>query len=328
MFKKSSFYLLIALLLLLAACGDSSDDTNEGTTGTDEGTEETTEETNEEEANADTYVPESLIVQFVPSQNAETLEARAKPLEDLLQEQLGIDVTVNVSTNYNTVVEAMASGQIDIGFLPPNAYVQAHDEYGAAEVILQSQRFGVNEDGSPTEDLVDHYFSMIIARADSDIESLEDLKGKTIAFQDYTSSAGYVWPAGILLDNDIDPQTDVNPLTLQGHDAGVTAVLNGEADAAAIFQDARNVVVNDFPTVFEDTKVVALTEKIPNDTISVRPDMDDEWKTKIQQAFIEIGQSEEGLEIIRDIYSHEGYAESQDSNFDVVRDYAERIQGN
>ena len=62
------------------------------------------------------YVPEKLTVQFVPSQAAETLEAKAKPLEKLLSDKLGIPVTVSVSTDYNTIVEAMASKQVDVGF--------------------------------------------------------------------------------------------------------------------------------------------------------------------------------------------------------------------
>ncbi|GIO23559.1 phosphate/phosphite/phosphonate ABC transporter substrate-binding protein [Oceanobacillus sp. J11TS1] len=307
--KKAGIFLFAASLLFLVACGDSDDSAD-----------------NDKSSDGDTYVPDSLTVQFVPSQNAETLEARAKPLEDLLENELGIDVTVSVSTNYNTVVEALASEQIDVGFLPPNAYVQAHDEYGAADVLLQSQRYGVNEDGTNTDELVDSYYSIFITKSDSDIDSIADLEGKTIAFQDITSSAGYVWPAAALLDEGIDPLSDVNPLVLQGHDAAVTAVLNGEADAAAIFQDARNVVLSDFPDVFEDTKVIGHTEAIPNDTIAVQTNMDEEWKEKIQQAFINIGKSEEGREIVRDIYTHEGYVESKDSNFDIVREYSERIQ--
>lgn len=307
--KKAGIFLFAVSLLFLAACGSSDDSAND-----------------DNSSDGDTYVPDSLTVQFVPSQNAETLEAKAKPLEDLLENELDIDVTVSVSTNYNSVVEALASEQIDVGFLPPNAYVQAHDEYGAADVILQSQRYGVNDDGTNTDELVDSYYTIFITKSDSDIDSIADLKGKTIAFQDITSSAGYVWPAAALLDEGIDPLTDVNPLTLQGHDAAVTAVLNGEADAAAIFQDARNVVLSDFPDVFEDTKVIAHTEPIPNDTIAVQTNMDEEWKEKIKQAFINVGESEEGREIVRDIYTHEGYVESQDSNFDIVREYSERIQ--
>ena len=290
---------------LLSACG--SDDSN--AEGGDSG------------SNGDL---KELRVQFVPSQNAETLEAKAKPLEGLLEEELDIPVDVSVSTNYNTIVEAMSSGQVDVGFLPPTAYVLAHEK-DAADVILQSQRYGVNpEDGSPTDELVDYYLAQFVVKADSDINSLEDLEGKSIAVQDVTSSAGYVWPAGALDEVGLDIQQDLTPTIVKGHDAGIISVLNGDTDAAVTFQDARNTVSGDYPTVFEDTKVIATTEKIPNDTIAITPEINDEWKEKITDAFINIGKDPEGLEIIRDVYTHEGYVKSDDSTFEVVREYAEK----
>lgn len=277
-------------------------------------------------AGSDKYVPEKLTVQFVPSQNADTLEAKAKPLEKLLGDELGIPVEVSVSTDYNVIVEAMDSKQVDVGFLPPTAYVLAKEK-GAAEVILQAQRFGVqDESGAPTEELVDFYKAMIIVKKDSPIQSVADLKGKKMGYQNVTSSAGFVWPAGKLLEADLDPLKDVDAVTLKGHDQGVLAVLNGDVDAAAIFQDARNIVKNDYPTVFEDTRVLTFTEPIPNDTISVRSDMDAEWVSKIQDAFIAIGKDEAGRAIIREIYSHEGYVKSEDSIFDIVREYGEKVK--
>lgn len=306
-----------ATALILVACG-GGDDNESGNGNGDSGN-------GDSENTAEGYVPEDLTVQFVPSQNAETLDVIAEPLEEMLEERLDIPVTVNVSSDYNGVVAAMGSGSVDVGFLPPNAYVEAEAQ-GYAEVILQSQRFGVNEeDGSETEDLVDSYKAQFVVRADSDIETLDDLVGKNIGFQNTTSSAGYVWPVGLLMDNGIDV-TDVNNVPMQGHDAAIIALLAEDVDAAATFQDARNTVVGDFPTVFEDTRILEVTEDIPNDTISVHADMNDEWKQKIADAFIDIGQTEEGGQIIYDVYSHRGYAPSQDSNFDIVREYAEKIQ--
>ncbi|MBN2980847.1 phosphate/phosphite/phosphonate ABC transporter substrate-binding protein [Cohnella algarum] len=272
------------------------------------------------------YVPTTLTVQFVPSQNADTLEAKAKPLEKLLSDQLGIEVKVSVSTDYNTIIEAMASKQVDVGFLPPTAYVLAKEK-GAAEVILQAQRYGIDDaTGAETTELVNGYKSMIIVKKDSPIQSVADLKGKKIAYQNVTSSAGYVWPAAALMDAGLDPLNDVEPITVKGHDQGVIAVLNGDVDAAAIFQDARNTVKNDYPTVFEDTRVLTFTEFIPNDTISVRSDMDPAFIEKLKAAFIAIGKDPEGGQIIFDIYSHRGYVESEDSIFDIVREYNEKVK--
>lgn len=307
MFKKlATFGLSLSLAAgVLAGCGSSSSDTSSNA--------------------SEGYEPKELTVQFVPSQSADTLEAKAKPLEDLLSDELGIPVKVSVSTNYNTIIEAMSSKQVDVGFLPPTAYVLAKEK-GAADVILQAQRKGLNEDGSETDELVDFYKSIFVVKSDSGIDSVADLKGKKIAFQDVTSSAGYVWPAASLLDNDIDPLKDVQGVTVKGHDQAIISLLNGDVDAAAVFQDARNIVKTDYPTVFNDTKVISFTEEIPNDTVSVRSDMTDEWKKKLQDAFIAIGKSEEGYEIVRDIYTHEGYVVSDDSKFDIVRDYAEKVK--
>ncbi|RCW41527.1 phosphate/phosphite/phosphonate ABC transporter substrate-binding protein [Paenibacillus prosopidis] len=324
--KKAAKFVLPLLLSvsLLSACGsnNAAGNTNKEAAATNN-TSATTQETSKP---VEGYVPETLTVQFVPSQNADTLEAKAKPLEQLLSDKLGIPVEVSISTDYNTIIEAMASKKVDIGFLPPTAYVLAKEK-GAAEVILQAQRFGVQDDtGAPTDQLVDFYKSMIIVKKDSDIKSIADLKGKKIAYQNVTSSAGFVWPAGLLLENSLDPLKDVSGVTVKGHDQGVIAVLNGDVDAAAIFQDARNVVSKDYPTVFEDTRVLEFTAPIPNDTISVRSDMNAEWVEKIQTAFIDIGMDEAGHAIIKEIYSHEGYVKSEDSIFDIVRQYGEKVK--
>ena len=81
-----------------AACGNNSSlDSNNKSSDSDS------------DSGKDGYKPKELTVQFVPSQNADTLEAKAKPLEKLLSEKLDIPVKVSVSTNYNTIVEAMKS---------------------------------------------------------------------------------------------------------------------------------------------------------------------------------------------------------------------------
>lgn len=319
MFKKMTALSLSLILTagLAVGCGTKTDNNQAAPAPADK---------KQEAPAAAGFVPKELRVQFVPSQSAETLEAKAKPLEKLLGDKLGIPVKVSVSTNYNTVIEAMASKQVDIGFLPPNAYVLAHDEKKAADLLLQAQRYGIDDKtGAETKDLVDFYKAMIIVKADSPIKELKDLKGKSIAWQGVTSSAGFVWPANEMKKAGIDPEKDVKGIEVKGHDKGVLAVLNGQTDAAAIFQDARNTVKKDVPDVFEKTRVVAFTAPIPNDTITVRNDMDQAWRDKIAQAFIDIGKDPEGSKIIYDVYSHRGYVKSDDKKFDIVREYSKGI---
>lgn len=276
-------------------------------------------------AHAD-YAPKKLTVQFVPSQNAESMEAKAKPLEKLLKKELGIPVKVSVSTDYNTIVEAMGSKQVDVGFLPPDAYVLAHKQYNS-KVILQSLRYdikkGTNDEFDKSK-LVDYYRAQVIVRKGSGIKSLKDLKGKKIAVQDTTSTAGWIYPAVSMYKQGIninDKKNKIKTVVVKGHDQGVISVLNKNTDAAFVFQGAERLVKKDTPDVEKKIVPIYTTAKIPNDTITVRGDMSPKWQKKLQKAFKDIAKTKEGHKIVSTLYTHEGYVDSKDSNFDVIREY-------
>lgn len=271
--------------------------------------------------NSSNGTPKSLNVQFVPSQAATELESRAKPLEKMLSDRLGIPVHVSMSTDYNTVVEAMKSKKVDVGFLPPSGYVLAHEQ-GAADVLLQAQRYGVKQPGGrPTEDLVNFYRAEILVKKGSGIKSWKDLKGKSISIQSPTSSAGYVYPIAELKEKGLDVKKSCKLVTVTGQDQSVLNVLNGDTDAAFVFEDARTIVKKDNPKIMDQVVPIYFTKPIPNDTISVVPSMSKSFRKKLANAFIDIGKSKKGKKIIESIYTHEGYVPSKDSDFDTVRKY-------
>jgi phosphonate transport system substrate-binding protein len=276
---------------------------------------------------ADTVKPDTLEVQLIPSRDASVLDAQRKPLQDLLEAELGMPVNVTVATDYNALIEAMASEQVHVGLLATTAYVLAADE-GAAEAILKSLRYDVDENGKLLTDQpkVSGYYSQLIANKNSGITKVEDLAGKKIAISSFTSTSGFVWPANLLADYGIDPENGVEWINAGGHDNAVLAVFNGEADAAFTFKDARTLFEKeDNYQAIRDTCVFIMnTSIIPNDTISVIPNLDKKLKEDIKAAFLAISESEEGLAIIRAIYNHEGYEEAKDSDYDEVRTYLER----
>lgn len=270
--------------------------------------------------------PKSLNVQFVPSSAANKLEARAKPMEKLLSKRLGIPVHVSMSTDYNTVVEAMKSKKVDVGFLPPNGYVLAHKQK-AADVLLQAQRYGVKQpDGRPTKELVNYYRAEILVKKGSKIKTWKDLKGKSISIQSPTSSAGYVYPIAELKEKGLDVRKSCKLVTVTGQDQSVLNVLNGDTDAAFVFEDARTIVKDDNPNIMKQVVPIYFTKPIPNDTISVVPSMPKAFRKKLANAFIDIGKSKKGKKIIESIYTHEGYVNSKDSDFNTVRKYEEIIE--
>jgi phosphonate transport system substrate-binding protein len=77
------------------------------------------------------------------------------------------------------------------------------------------------------------YYSVMVARADSGIKSLDDLKGKKLGFADPNSTSGYLIPSIELPEMyNVDIDTYFSSATFQGgHENNVLAVLNGDVDA-------------------------------------------------------------------------------------------------
>lgn len=269
---------------------------------------------------------EALEVQFVPTNNDGSMEARSQPLADFLSEKLGREVNVTLATDYTTIVQAMASGQVDLGIMPPAAYVQARD-LGSAEAILTSVLGAYDDEtGLPIEgETTASFQGEILVKADSDMEELTDLVGKKIATLSPNSASGYIYPVAEMINAGIDVSKDVTLTTVNDIPSEITAVLNGQQDAAFVFEGARNVFQGAFPDndLMAELKVLYLTEgEIPNDAIAVQPDMDEELRQAIKDAFLSLAETEEGLEIMS-LWSHQGYDEVDESVYDQIKEYTE-----
>ena len=269
----------------------------------------------------------TLNVQFVPTNNDGSMEAKTGPFADYLSEKLGMDVNVTLATDYSTIVEAMASGKVDLGIMPPAAYVQARN-LDAAEAILSSQLVKYDED---TEEPIEGEYTStfkgeVLVKADSDMESLEDLMGKKIATLSPNSASGYIYPVAEMKDLGIDPLTDCTLTTVNDIPSEMTAVLNGQQDACFVFQGARYVFSSKFTDydLYKDLKVLYLTDgDIPNDAIAVQPSMDEDLKAQIKDVFLNMANDEEGKEAMS-LWGHTGYGEADESAYDTIEAYTDK----
>lgn len=268
-----------------------------------------------------------LKVQFVPTNNDGSMEAKAKPFASYLSKKLGVKVDVTLATDYSTIVEAMASGKVDVGIMPPAAYVQARDR-NAAQAILTSQLGAYNhETGLPEEGKLSGTFKgEVLVRADSGLKTLEDLKGRRIATLSPNSASGYIYPVAEMKDLGIDPTRDCTLTTVNDIPSEMMAVLSGQQDACFVFEGARNVYASKFSghDLFQDLRVLYLTKgDIPNDAIAVRTGMVPELKAKIKEVFLDMKKDGEGREAMA-LWGHKGYEEANEAVYDTVKDYTDK----
>lgn len=310
---KKIFTTLFAsvLALSLVACGTSEE---EETPGADEPADETTEEAGEGEV-AD---PDEIVMGFVPSQESDRIADTVEPLAERLSEELGIPVRGEVMTNYTATVEAMGNNQIDIGFLPPFGYVLATERYDHIDAVMKAVRNGDST-----------YVAQYVVRADSDIETLADLEGSIWALADMTSTSGFLFPAAQIMDEFGIENVENwfgNIIQAGSHDNAIITVLEGDADVATTFDDARDRVANDYPEVFEETRILTYTDEIPNDTISVNTNtLSPELIQRIIDVFMSFADDPEMMEIMDQVYNWTGVDLADDSDYDVVRSVYEKF---
>lgn len=251
---------------------------------------------------------------FVPMKDGDSLIESVEPLTEMLSKELGIKVEGFTATNYVGVVEGLGSGQVDFGFIPPFAYVLANSESNA-KVILTA----INKSGEA------RYRSQFLVRKDGGIKSFSDIKDHTVAFVDPSSTSGYLFPGAHLITEGIDIEKDIKYVYSGGHDKSLQLLLNGDVDVATTFVDARERYAEDFPTAMEETELLGYTEYIPNISITLRGDMDEELQGKIKDALLKIQESEEGKTLLIELFNMYGFEEATDEDYDVIRTTAETM---
>ena len=305
---------------------------------------------------------DELVVYFVPSRDPAEIQKATKPLAEMLKAELsklGYDfekVRIEVGTSFEAVGEALSSGTAQVGFIPGGTYVLYDD---GVDVALTATRFGLNHDSenpadwntSPTENTdkkVKYYRSLIIAGPSEKGQelaakinngeklTLEDIQNATWGISSNTTSpAGYIYPSLWLKENFGISITDLkNKVALDNYATSLSQLASGQIDVMVTYADARLDYVDQWnsnfgrtASIWDETNVIGVTDGIYNDTISVTKDasMTSELKEAIQQAFINIGNTEEGQKIIS-IYSHKGYEIGNSSDYDAEREAQKLIK--
>jgi len=254
-------------------------------------------------------------VLFVPSVNADFIVESGDAVEQMFSDATGLVYEVSVPTSYAAALEEMCASPTDtIGFIPAMGYALANALCGV-EPAVASERFGWNV-----------YWAEYIVPRDSDIQTLEDLEGKTWGFGDTASTSGYLVPLAQLSDLGITPGERVET---GGHGETSRAVYTGDVDFGTNFfsppllpegrwalgdspdipdelipecavnednrlfcggyrvLDARQLIREEAPDVIQNLRILAISPEIPNDTMSWSPEFPDEFKQSIIDALAE-----------------------------------------
>lgn len=250
---------------------------------------------------ADSELTIGVIPALTEGQTQEGLQRLAIHLESELQRP----VSVRAYPDYAAVVAAMGFGHIDMAYLGPRTYVIANDRYGVKAILTQLI------DGTP------FYYSYFITRADSDLTSIDELRGRSVAFADPSSTSGSLIPKLELMSRVIDPDRDLRALHTGAHDATAHAVRFGQVDAGAIDSAYFHLLVNQGQINADDFQIIWQSEPLFQYPWAVTQDMDEGLIAQIQRAFLSVDDP-----VIFQAFGATGFTIAADADYEVIREAA------
>ncbi len=205
-----------------------------------------------------------------PFKNPAKLMKMFSPLREYLGKELGADVSFRSAKDYDSHMKALLDGDVDISYLGPSLFAIINSEHPGKIRIAAA----ILNKGKPT------FKGVIVARKDSQINSLKDLQGKKFAFGDRKSTLSCYMPAHMLMQEGVFD--NINYKFVGSHDNVAVGVLRKSFDGGGLKPAVANKYLD------KGLKIIAESEPVYEHVVVVGPNVDDATFKKIQDALLKV----------------------------------------
>ena len=227
---------------------------------------------------------EVFTIAYAPNESTtESADARNGLAKDL-GEYLGCEVEEIQASDYNAIIEALRTGSADMAYMGSQALALGVERTDLEPIVMKA------EEGDPEKAI---YHSVFITRSDNDeINSIEDIKGKTMAFVDPDSTSGNLVPTAEIIQAFPDEELNSDMLHTNGdffeavsysgsHQAGLQAVVKGDVDAAPISDQILASEIANGAAAEGDVKIIHESGAIPAEAMVVAEHVSQETRDKL-----------------------------------------------
>ncbi|WP_066425992.1 phosphate/phosphite/phosphonate ABC transporter substrate-binding protein [Anabaena sp. 4-3] len=207
-------------------------------------------------------------LQPIPSQTAP--ELIIKPLKDYLEKYLRRKVEIKIAQDEPEIIDWLMQNRIDMAYLEPFTYLEALEKQAQIQPLVTAIDKHTAQPWSR---------SGIVVKANSTINSLQDLKGKRVAFVKKPSTFGYLVPLAQLTKQGINPERDfAQVIYTENYSQSLAALEAGIVDAAATHisfyrqqQKTGKLTPQNFKIIWESTPItnfpIVASNKLPPELI-------------------------------------------------------------
>lgn len=239
---------------------------------------------------------QTLTMGVVPQQSATVLAATWSPILQYLKEKTGVELKFATASDIPTFEKRVLEGEYDIAYMNPYHFTFFNEHRGFKAMV---RRGDASIQG------------IIVVRKDSEIDSLEQLEGKRLAFPSPAAFAASVIPRAEIASKGIK----IDPVYVSSHDSVYLNVDKGFFPAGGGIARTLNATAE---ATRDNLKILWKTQPYTPHAIAAHPRVDDATREKLTQALVEMSNTEDGRALLDDLKIKYWQA-SEDSDWDDVR---------
>lgn len=209
-----------------------------------------------------------FIITIIPYYSPEKLYVKFTPLVEYLRKSTGKPWELKLYPNHDTTIEAICSGEVSLVLLGPVPLARSMEKCGVESVAV-----AIGADGTL-------FYHSVIVTIDPSISSLAQLKGKQIGLFK-GSTAAHIVPVRMLRASGV-VKGDVKQVFFEGQDRIMSALLNGEVNAAGM----KDVLYRRFSD--SRLRLLKTSEELPNFAFAAAPNLDRRTKDIFTKALLRL----------------------------------------
>jgi phosphonate transport system substrate-binding protein len=240
-------------------------------------------------------------------------------LETLFRRQ-GIDLDWVLYSDYDLMVDAFVNREIDLAWNGPLGYVKIKRQIGEPCRVIAMRDVDIN------------FTTHFITRADSGIETLEDLKDRRFAFGRRASEQAGLLPYFFLKQSGLDPRRDLaitsfyedrESETKSDERDVVERVSGGEFDAGSVSQRTMELMAEDGTLPREDIRIFWSSPGYSHCCFTSQGDMDPTLTAEIESAFLSVTGDDPVGKAVLDGEACDRFVPGIDSGWELLEQAAE-----
>lgn len=241
---------------------------------------------------------------IVSYSDPQKIYAKGNVIKKYIEDNLSVEVKIVTIRDYASLIELLKIGQVELVWAAPLIYKNIKNG------INYNLLLKVLENGSSS------YEGAIIVRKDSGIKSIGDLKGKSMAFVDESSTSGFYLQNKMINDLGYSSASFFSKYEFAGsHDRAIKLVYEKRFDAASV--GLLPLKISGVNT--EELQIIAKTKKIPNAPILANNNMDAPTRAAIYDLFMFNAKHKGGNEFIKkldEIDKFSGFTNADTSEYE------------